>query len=214
MCQCKICKSEIIEEVYVDRFDNTYHMCEVCEFVFLDESEIVSIDKEKEVYDQHDNSFESEGYVKMFENFINVAVSPFVKEKKEALEFGCGPGPVLAKMLENRGWNVTKYDPIYYNNEYKDKKYDLITSTEVFEHFKNPLKEFEKLSNLLKKGGILSIMTLMRPKTKKEFIDWWYIRDKTHIAFYSPKTLYLLGKKFGLKMIYNNNERLITYKKV
>jgi len=98
--------------------------------------------------------------------------------------------------------------------DYKEKKYDLITSTEVFEHFKNPLKEFRKLSNLLKKGGILSVMTLMRPKTRKDFIDWWYIRDKTHIAFYSPKTLYLLGKKFGLKMIYNNNERYITYKKV
>jgi 2-polyprenyl-3-methyl-5-hydroxy-6-metoxy-1,4-benzoquinol methylase len=151
----------------------------------------------------------------MFENFIEKAVNPFIKEKKQALEFGCGPGPVLAKLLEMDGWEVKTFDPIYDNNdEYNKYKYDLITSTEVFEHFSNPMKEMKHLSKLLKKGGYLSIMTLLHPKTEEKFKNWWYKRDATHISFYSSKTLYLLGKMFNLEMIYNDNNRIITFKKV
>jgi len=215
MHKCKICDSSSLKKIYDDQFDSTYYFCEVCEYIFLDQEEIVSEKDEKEVYDQHDNTFESKGYVKMFESFIEKAINPFIKEKKRALEFGCGPGPVLAKLLEMDGWVVNTYDPIYDNNEeYEKYKYDLITSTEVFEHFSNPVKEIKHLSKLLKKGGYLSIMTLLHPKTEEKFKNWWYKRDATHISFYSSKTLYLLGKMFNLEMIYNDNNRLITFKKV
>lgn len=215
MHQCKICSSSALNEIYDDQFDIQYYLCEVCEYIFQDNEDIVSIKEEKKIYDQHDNSFESEGYVKMFKDFIKKGVNPFLKERAKALEFGCGPGPVLAKLLEMDGWDVTTYDPIYDDNtHYKEETYDLITSTEVFEHFSDPLKEIKHLSTLLKPGGILSIMTLLHPKTKEAFKDWWYKRDITHISFYSSKTLYLLGKMYDLEMIYNDNKRIITFKKV
>lgn len=216
MCKCRVCESSSLKEVYDNQLDSNYYFCEVCEFIFQEEDEIVSIEEEKEVYDQHDNSFESEGYVKMFERFIEKAVDPFISGNiKKALDYGCGPGPVLAKILEKKGLDVNTFDPIYDNNsEYKNFKYDLITSTEVFEHFIDPLNELEKISNLLKKNGILSIMTLLRPDTEEQFKNWWYKRDKTHISFYSSKTLYLLGKMHNLEMIYNDNKRLITFKKI
>jgi hypothetical protein len=84
----------------------------------------------------------------------------------------------------------------------------------VFENFSDPMNEMKQLSGLLKKGGYLSIMTLLHPKTEEKFKNWWYKRDATHISFYSSKTLYLLGKMFDLEMIYNDNDRLITFKKV
>ncbi|MEA1974465.1 MAG: class I SAM-dependent methyltransferase [Bacillota bacterium] len=216
MHRCKICGSESLEHIYNEKSNSNYYRCKVCEFIFQDENEIVSLEREKGVYDLHNNSFESEGYVKMFENFIDKAINPFIKSKQNALDYGCGPGPVLSKILENQGWDVNIYDPIYNfeNNDYKNYKYSLITSTEVFEHFSNPVKELEKISKLLDKDGILAIMTLLSPKNKDKFKDWWYTRDITHISFYSSKTLYLLGKMFGLEMIYNDNKRLITFKKL
>ncbi|MDM8533516.1 class I SAM-dependent methyltransferase [Clostridiaceae bacterium HSG29] len=215
MQKCKICGSECLKHLYNEKSNTNYYFCEVCEFVFQDDNEIVSLEKEKEIYDLHDNSFESKGYVDMFENFIDKAIKPFIQNKGNVLDFGSGPGPVLAKILENQGWNVKIFDPIYDDNDdYLNYKYDLITSTEVFEHFSNPLKELEKISKLLNKNGVLAIMTILRPKTMDEFKEWWYIRDVTHISFYSQKTLYLMGKIFGLKMVYNDNKRLITFKKL
>lgn len=211
---CKICNTEATTKVYDEKHQNNYYFCSNCEYIFLDNSEIVGIREEKEVYDGHDNSFECEGYVDMFENFLSKAVNPFVESKGLALEFGSGPGPVLAQMLVNNGWYVKKHDKFFESDlDYQDYRYDLITSTEVFEHFDDPLKEMEKITKLLKPNGILAIMTLLRPKTEEEFLNWWYRRDKTHISFYSIKTLNYLAKQFGLKIIYTDDERLITFKK-
>lgn len=212
--KCKICKSEALEKVYDEKHNNNYYFCSTCDYIFLDNREIVGIREEKEVYDGHDNSFECEGYVDMFENFLEKAVNPFIQTTGLALEFGSGPGPVLATMLENRGWEVKKHDKFFESDlDYKDYHYDLITSTEVFEHFDDPLKEIEKITNLMKDGSILAIMTLLRPKTKEEFLKWWYRRDKTHISFYSLKTLEYIANQFDLKIIYSDHERLITFKK-
>lgn len=211
---CKICNATAVKKVYDEKHGNNYYFCSNCDFIFLDNSEIVGIHEEKEVYDGHDNSFECDGYVEMFENFLAQAVNPFIDEKGLALEFGSGPGPVLAQMLVDSGWHVKKHDKFYESDlDYQAYQYDLITSTEVFEHFDDPLKEMEKITNILKPGGILAIMTLLRPKTEEEFLHWWYRRDKTHISFYSIKTLEYLAQYYGLTIIYTDDERLITFKK-
>jgi SAM-dependent methyltransferase len=215
MQECKICGSKCLDHLYNKRSNSNYYFCKVCEFAFQDENEVVSLEEEKRIYDLHNNNFKSTGYVEMFENFIDKAVNPFTNLEKSALDYGCGPGTVLAEILRSQGWNVKTYDPIYDNgSDYNKVKYNLITSTEVFEHFLNPVIELEKISKLLNKGGVLAIMTLLRPKTPAEFKDWWYTRDTTHISFYSQKTLYLLGKMFGLEMIYNDNKRLIAFRKI
>ena len=67
-------------------------------------------------------------------------------------------------------------------------KYDFIISCEVIEHFFNPNKEFRLLKNILKPGGIIFIMTEMLPH--EEYLkDWYYIKDPTHVFFYSHKSL-------------------------
>ena len=48
----------------------------------------------------------------------------------------------------------------------------------------------------------------------KEFLNWWYRRDLTHISFYTLKTFEEIGKRFGLEIINTNNVNVIIFKKI
>lgn len=103
---------------------------------------------------------EDTGYVNMFLDFIQKTIDPFVFPPARILEFGSGPGPVLAELLQRKGFFVSLYDPYYApSTEVLEKDYDMVTSTEVFEHLKDPQKEMELLQTLIQRGAYLAIMT-------------------------------------------------------
>ena len=210
MEKCLICNHEtyVLED---KQFNIIYFRCRNCGFIHEDERFVVSSEKEKSIYELHNNSIDDKGYVKMFNDFIDT----FIKftTGKEMLDFGSGPEAVFAELMKRRQFNVTIYDLFYYKDtSYLNKKYDLITSTEVFEHFINPLDEIKKISSLLKEGGILSIMTNF-PKDDEHFLDWWYRRDETHVAFYTEKSFEIIGKIYGLEVLYTNNKNYMIMKK-
>ncbi|OWZ85064.1 methyltransferase type 12 [Natranaerobius trueperi] len=197
-----------------EKFQHTYYYCQNCEFIFLDEKHIVSSKKEVEVYERHDNNFQNKGYVKMFERFIESNIKPFEDKLKTALDFGCGPGPVLAEMLRQRGIEVDIYDLYFYPEKvYEHKSYDLITSTEVFEHLEDPVKTTKLLKTHLNHGGYLAIMTRFHPRSTIEFNKWFYRIDPTHIAFYQPKTFEVIADKLGMKLVqYDSTDSLVLKK--
>ncbi|MGM0437322.1 MAG: class I SAM-dependent methyltransferase [Bacillota bacterium] len=214
---CRLCGTQS-QYINSNKLEEDYYHCPECDLIFMDERDIVSTESEKERYEEHDNNHENEGYVNMFKDFIDRAVEPYFGFSKGAkiLEFGCGPGPVLADLLEEKGVKVDRYDPYFFPDEsYKNKKYDLITSTEVFEHLFEPAKEIESLLSILKDNGILSIMTHFHKKGQGDFIfeDWWYKWDKTHIAFYSQKTMKWIAEKYNLKILFTGNKKLCVFKK-
>ena len=48
------------------------------------------------------------------------------------LDFGAGPGPALAAMMSEDGFDVAIYDPFFQPDaEALQRKYDFITSTET-----------------------------------------------------------------------------------
>lgn len=209
--KCKIC-SETTEKLIDKQFNQIYHRCPNCEFIFLDEEYYLTHTEEKEQYDYHNNSIEDDGYVNFLMNYLDKGVFPFVKNGN-VLEFGSGPTPVLSELLERYEYNVTKYDLHYYNDEsYLNNKYDAITSTEVFEHLKEPYKILKNLLNLLKAGGIVSIMTLSIPEDLEDFQTWWYRRDTTHICFFNEVTFKHLATLLGAELIYSD-ERIFVLKK-
>jgi len=200
---CKICNGKTYI-LFDEQFQMDYHRCLNCDFIYEDPKHHMGYDDEKKEYDTHNNSIEDEGYVNMFNRFIN-AFTPFILGK-DLLEFGSGPEPVFSELMRRLDFNVTSYDPFYLPDEtFLDKTYDVITSTEVFEHFVEPLKEIEKLVGLLKQGGILAIMTQF-PKDDDHFKDWWYRRDKTHISFYTVKTFEYIAKAYNLEVLYHNDK--------
>ena len=208
---CIICGSSNLE--LLDIQDKYYH-CNDCEVIFIDPEEIVEADEEKERYEGHDNNHQNEGYVRMFENFIDEVIDPYInlEEINDVLEFGCGPGPVLADLLEDRNLSVDLYDPYFFPEKvYVDRKYDLITSTEVFEHFSNPIKEMKLLTSHLEEGAYLAVMTSFHPGPE-EFEDWWYKWDPTHIVFYNQKTFSKIASEFDLEIIYTDQKKYILFK--
>lgn len=216
MQTCKICgkKTRIIKDT---QFQINYHHCEFCEFISMDESSEISFEEERDVYDLHNNSIDDEGYVTYLKNFIDSGVMPFVKENDSRfLDFGSGPEPVLNQILmRDYGISGDVYDLHYQpNKEYLNRQYDVITSTEVFEHLKEPLETIRELKERLDVGGILSFMTLLHNNNDETFKDWWYRRDETHISFFSEKTIEVIAKKLDLCVVYNDSKRIITFKRL
>lgn len=212
---CKICGSET-KELFQEKFNLNYFSCGYCEFISKDESSIITPIEELKIYNSHNNSIEDPRYVTYFKNFIHQAILEYCSPERKGLDFGSGPSPVLATILErDYGFSMDIYDKFYAVEKiYEGKKYSLITSTEVVEHLKNPIKYFQLFKDRVIERGTISIMTLFHPGNENEFLDWFYIRDMSHISFYTPKTMEYIGKRVGLKVIYTNELRYITFSPV
>jgi len=210
---CKICDSPT-QDLPDPQFSIDYHQCLSCEYIFMDESALISDDEAKEVYLLHENTPDNEGYVQMFKDFIRESIALHSINIKTALDFGCGPGPVLASLLREQGIQTETFDTFFADNpEALSKHYDLITATEVLEHLVRPMDELKKLSGMLNPDGILAVMTLFHPNDSKTFTDWWYRRDSTHVGFFTPKTLQKMATLLGFDLIDHDQKRIAVFQK-
>ncbi len=101
-----------------------YYYCPHCELIFIKEDYIPSPQEEKKRYEEHNNTPENRGYVQMFENFMGKVINPYQDDIETVLDFGCGPEPVLARILGKRGFTVDIYDPCFFRKRYlKGKPY-------------------------------------------------------------------------------------------
>lgn len=213
MHRCKICqaKTRVMSDI---KKELSYYRCTQCGFVSLDDEKVLNSRDEKRHYEAHNNSFECKGYVEMFEQFIEKAVRPYLQDIEMALEFGCGSGPVLAELLSRMGIVVDKYDLYFYPEKvYEGKSYDLITSTEVFEHLKDPMKILTLLTQHLAKDGYLILMTKFPPLDDQAFLNWWYRRDVTHISFFTPTSFEIMAEQVGLRMVTTIDENMVVFQK-
>ena len=211
---CKICGNET-RELHDAQMNNRYHVCLFCDYIFLDEEGYASFEDEKTRYMEHDNSYENEGYRDFLEGFLETAVFPFGNGFRRALDFGSGPEPVLARIMRERHGIETDIYDLHFSPDrtYMDKKYDLIVTTEVLEHLKNPVETLKELYECMDQGGILAVMTLFHHGDDRAFLSWHYRRDKTHIGFFTAKTLEIAGRAAGLELIHTDGRRVATFKK-
>lgn len=210
---CKICQSAVTSMVDKKK-ELTYYRCSFCGFVYLDDASVVNQFVEQKHYEKHNNSFECTGYVQMFETFFKDAIEVYAHKIKTILDFGCGEEAVFAQLLKEKGFDVDVYDLYFHSKKiYLNKKYDLITSTEVFEHLKNPQAVLEELTASLNVNGYLVLMTKFPPQEDSVFLAWWYRRDITHISFFTPKSFEIMAKKCGLKLCKTINNNIAVFQK-
>ena len=187
-----------------------YWLCSKCLAIFVPDRFHISQDEEVQRYLEHENSIENEGYVQMFQKKISILQENF-PQIKSALDFGCGYEPVLKTLLERQGIIADGYDPNFFLDTPLDKLYDLVISTETFEHFRNPAEEIPRITDRVAPGGILAIMTRFYPA--KDFADWYYKRDSTHIFFYCSETFQWLAENTGFKLVFNNEHDFVVLRK-
>lgn len=186
--------------------------CSHCQLVFVPQVYWLNSTEEKAIYDLHQNSPHDEGYRK----FLSRLTSPLLNKlhsKQKGLDFGCGPGPALSYILEEKGHHVELYDPFYYNDtSIFSNCYDFICATEVMEHLHNPKTTFTSLFKILKQHGWLGIMTKM-VIDKQSFQTWHYIRDMTHICFYNHSSFEYIAKQFKAEVTFHGNDVILFQKK-
>ena len=209
MVSCPLCSGETIS--FHQDGVRQYNRCAICKLVFVPEQFHVTPEREKQEYDLHENNCEDEGYLRFLSRFSD----PFVKtltDIKNGLDFGCGPAPALAGLIEQHGHSVALYDPLYKNDRtVLSKEYDFVTATEVVEHFRDPAKEFVQLFQMIVSGGYLGIMTKM-VKDDAAFKTWHYIRDPTHVSFYSRETFAFIAGQFGASVTFVTNDVIFFQK--
>jgi SAM-dependent methyltransferase len=213
--RCNICGNEDLHLIEVKNKAKLkkYYRCKVCEFIFIDKAHILSSEDEGRRYEIHNNEISDPSYRSYFKNFIDY-IEDDLDKGHTILDYGSGPQPVLADVMEENGYTVDIYDKFFYNRkEYLDKKYDVIISTEVFEHIYNPVETLETLLSILNKNGKLILMTAVSPLTDEEFKRWWYIQDPTHVVFYNKKTFDTISRKYDLNIIKYNHKNIIIFQR-
>jgi 2-polyprenyl-3-methyl-5-hydroxy-6-metoxy-1,4-benzoquinol methylase len=212
--QCKICHHPT-QHHFDTQMQWDFHHCSACEFFFKDPKHYLDDTKEIKIYKNHNNTFKSPGYVEMFESFITLTFKPYLHTIKNVLEFGCGPGPVLAKLLEMQGLHVSKYDKFFFPKKvYENQKYDLITATEVLEHIDDPDTIMQFFNSHLHPRGYLAIMTQFHTNKAEDFLTWWYRKDPTHICFFTKHTFEVLAGKHGFKVLHYDTKKNILLQKI
>ncbi len=209
--QCPLCSSDALDLFFEDK-KRIYLRCYDCTLVFVPKRYWFSAEDEKATYDLHENDAKDQGY-RQFLSRLSTPLLEKLDSKQKGLDFGCGPGPTLSILLEERGHKVDLYDPIYYNDSsIFYRSYDFICATEVVEHLHEPNKVFITLFKMLKYGGWLGIMTKM-VIDEDAFRQWHYIRDMTHICFYSKSTFEYLAQRFNAELSFAANDVILLNKK-
>lgn len=186
--------------------------CSRCGLVFKNPSLFLTLEEDFKRYSSHQNNNQDPGYIHFLERLLNPMI-PFLPEKFTSLDYGCGPGPTLSSLLKKKGGIVFNYDLLFYpDNHLLEKTYDVVTSTEVVEHFKNPDQNWEELISLVKPGGVLGIMTQFLTE-EIVYQSWWYKNDPTHVTFYNVKTFDYLATKYNLEEIYNDQKAVVIFRK-
>ena len=209
---CHICR-KAVESFVHEKTGIQYYYCNSCEYIVKDPSCYQSIEAQKARYDLHENDENDPGYQAYFQRFLDF-VLPLAGQPETALDFGCGRSSLLAKLLCREGMKCDYYDPLYHpDNLNNSKKYELIVSTEVFEHLHNPKEVFEDLLNRLEPGGYLAIQTQFHPNEAALFKKWYYHQDPTHIVFFRAKTFRVLAKMYGCEFVGDNGKNMVVIKK-
>lgn len=195
---CPLCEQSVVDPPFPAN-KCEYARCSVCDLVFILPHYRLALEEEYANYLQHENDPQDERY-RAFLRRLTDAITPYLPLGAKGLDYGAGPGPTISILLGEQGYDVRNYDPFFQPDEdaLRDR-YDFIVCSETAEHFYSPAREFARLDEMLKPGGLLGIMTGILYETI-DFAKWRYAREEAHVSFYSEKTLDWIAGRFGWRV--------------
>lgn len=204
---CPLCQST--SSLFCEKPKHLFYKCNTCEGIFRPKHTFLTAEEEKEHYEKHNNDVFDERYQAFVSPIVNAVLHDFYPEAK-GLDFGSGTGPVIAKMLIDKGFRIENYD-LFFANESSllNEKYHYVSCCEVMEHFHHPYQEFELLKSLLLPKGKLYCKTEVYTN-QKPFENWYYKDDFTHVFIYQIKTLEWIKNRFHFSNLLIK-EKLIVF---
>jgi len=195
---CPLCRNEA--DFFSTARKRAYHLCGRCGSVFMAPRHHLSVEAEKRRYEAHCNDVDDPRYRAFVRPLVD-SVLEQCRPEHDGLDFGCGSGPVVSRLLAERGYLLAQYDPFFRDlPELLERTYDYVICCEVIEHFRDPAREFRLLRSLLNKGGRLFCQTeLYAPGI--ELAGWPYANDTTHVFFYQQRTLEWIRDHFGFSAL-------------
>ena len=207
---CPLCNHENFVLFHKDPH-REYKRCAQCALVFVPEEQRLTPEKEKAVYDLHQNLPHDQGYRKFLSRLFD-PIAQRAQPGAKGLDFGSGPGPTLSIMFEEAGYDMAIYDIFYAEDPtVLQKKYDFISCSEVVEHLFQPGDVIKSLFSMLMPGGVLGIMTKL-VIDQNAFAGWHYITDPTHVCFFSKETFHWLADLNGYDLDFFGKDVVILQK--
>lgn len=205
--KCILCSSENVFPLeFLKPSKREFFRCSQCDLIFVPEKYHLSPDEEVSRYRMHRNTLSNEGYVGMFLEKIAI-LQKYCHGTNKILDYGCGPSPVLAELLMREGFSCDIYDP-YFFPVFSEGPYDIVISTEVFEHLRDIRKELHMICKLIKPGGYLAVMTSLHDNIC-DFQNWWYASDPTHISFFGARTFEWMAKEHGFMIVFADMKNFV-----
>jgi 2-polyprenyl-3-methyl-5-hydroxy-6-metoxy-1,4-benzoquinol methylase len=209
MSKCRLCGNIQVYSPVQGQDHRTYEQCLQCALIQVTADHLPDPIIEKQRYDLHKNDIQDHGYVQFLHKAIDVT-QPYLKTGARILDFGCGRNMVLAQLISQEyALEVDRYDPFYFpDNDMASKKYEIIYTTEVIEHFHHPQQTIAQIVSILAPKGIWCIMTELY-KDLSFFSNWYYTRDFTHVAFYHDQTIHYICHQYQLTCLPTKDRRVI-----
>ena len=216
---CRVCKStvsKIFSSNVLQKYSVEYFQCSRCEYIQTENPYWL-----EEAYNTPINVSDT-GMIMRNLWFRNVAATTIFflfNYKGKFLDYGGGYG-VFVRMMRDVGFDF------YWQDKYTENLFaqgfefaeteklpiDLLTCFEAFEHFVDPLAEFE---NLLCISRNILLSSEFVPEPLPSPSEWWYygVEHGQHIGFYQKKTFLYLAERYNLNFYTNSqNIHLLTEK--
>lgn len=207
---CPLCMTSHDNRIVSGADHRTYYLCSQCSLIFADSCHLLPPEEEKQHYATHENHIDNAGYVS-FLNQLLEPLLPYLRSDMRGLDYGSGPGPTLSQLVKHHGMDCDDYDP-FFTNTPLNPPYDFILATECFEHFHRPADEMKRITEWLKSGGLLGVMT-EHWTTLEQFHHWYYTKDPTHVCFYHANTLDYLCRQYGFVPLWQDTKRVTIFRR-
>ncbi len=204
---CPLCHRHELIKFHQDQI-RLYLRCQHCHLVCVPPDFHLPPEDEKKVYLKHNNTSEDVGY-RRFLSRLSLPMTQRLPKDARGLDFGCGPGPTLSVLFEEKGYRMSVYDPFFANNrKVLSDTYDFISCSEVIEHLQQPWDLLSIVQTQLNPEGVLGIMTKLVSR-KSAFPSWHYIRDPTHVCFYSQETFEFIAHRLQMNIEFIGNDVIL-----
>lgn len=163
--------------------------------------------------------------LKKFQKKIGI-IEDFARKKGRLLDIGCACG-FFMNLAQSRGWEVEGTEVSMFAADYvqkrfglrvhttgnleevcyQDKHFDAVTMWDVIEHLPDPKRTLGEVNRIMKKGGVLGIITPDIGSLVARVLggNWLEVkRVKEHIYFFSRGTLEKMLQDQGFEIVHTD----------